>query len=101
MRNEKTVISTKTLDLNAISYQDASKLRARLNSYTKSLDDFSSELENKNEIIRGGKAVSQSECEKIVLEIIIPDTVISEDVYSVLNDFQRRTNYEIWFRIGY
>ena len=51
---------------------------------------------------RCGHTLSLEECEKKVLEIIIPDTLVSGQVLKTLRDIQSNaTECEIiWYRIG-
>ncbi|MDE7423553.1 MAG: hypothetical protein K2N51_07650 [Lachnospiraceae bacterium] len=44
-----------------------------------------------------------SQYDKKVLEIILPDVIITEDSLKVLTDFQKnmkKENFEVWYRIG-
>ncbi len=51
----------------------------------------------------GGKTLETSQYDKKVLEIILPDVIITEDSLKVLTDFQKnmkKENFEVWYRIG-
>lgn len=104
IKDEKTLVSTKSLDLNATSYQDASKLKSRLNRYAEELSGFEKKWLKDGSLKRGETELFISDYDNKVLEIIVPDTVISEDVAKELNRFAKESMKDygvtVWYRIG-
>ena len=49
----------------------------------------------------GGTKLSQTDYVTKVLEIILPDVIVTDDVIKTLNEFQKTSgNIEVWYRIG-
>lgn len=104
LKDEKILVSTKTLDVATPSYQDMKILNYRLDKYASSLKNFESKyFDSDGTFTWGGKILKTSEYDKKVLEIILPDVIITEDSLKVLKDFQKNMkeeNFEVWYRIG-
>ena len=104
IKDEKILVSTKSLDLNATSYQTVSGLKARLNNYAETLGGFEKKWMKKGYIERGNYILKESDYNKKVLEIVLPDTVISENIAKELNRFAEESmaeyGIEVWYRIG-
>lgn len=89
---DRVLISTKSIDLSAKSYKDASKLKSRINSYLKSLAEF----EEKHPEVYGKGILSQkgyittSKYSSKKLELIIPDIPLSKEQIEVLEGFSDR-----------
>lgn len=104
LRDEKILVSTKSLDVAAPSYQNTKKLKDTLNKYANSLKNIESKyFEADGTFVWGGKRLSTSQYDKKALEIILPDVIITENSLKVLNDFKRSmedSGFEVWYRIG-
>lgn len=49
----------------------------------------------------GGTKLFQTDYVTKVLEIILPDVIVTDDVIKALNEFQKTSgNIEVWYRIG-
>ena len=109
IKDERKLVSTKSLDIGSYTYQDTNKLKSMLNKYKSSLENF------ENGVKKGGKPYFNSEgvmewgettllktdYDKKVLEIILPDTIVTDDVIKTLDNFQKTSgDIEVWYRIG-
>ncbi len=98
----RVLISTKTLDIAAPSYQNPSRLKSRLNSYMRPLENAERTLFAQGDTYRLGSTIlSKSDYDKKALEIILPDVIITEDNLKVLNEFQnacKEKGIEVWYR---
>jgi hypothetical protein len=74
-----TATSLKTIDTNAATYQDASKLRSKVNEYSDKLGKFEGAT-------WGGYVVPGDSVEEKVLEIGIPKNSLSKDQEKVFED---------------
>ena len=88
-------MSTKSLDLDAHSYQTPGRLRSRLNKYVKDLEGFEDKYLNKVDS-EGHKYMpwkegkfTEDKYDSKVLEVVFPDTAIGNDVVEALMAFQR------------
>lgn len=98
----RVLISTKTLDVAAPSYQNPSVLKSRLNSYMRPLDNVEKKFFIKNnEYKYNGRILKKSDYDTKALEIILPDVIIKEDTLKVLNEFKEtweEQGVEVWYR---
>ena len=99
-----TLISTKSLDTYAKSYQTPSKLRSTLNSYRDALINFETKYwKGKNFFKWGNETLYKSQYNKKVLEIVLPDGIISPEIKEVFTNFKNDAlakGIEVWFIIG-
>lgn len=104
LRDEKILVSTKSLDVAAPSYQNTKKLKDTLNKYANSLKNIESKYFEADGIFKWGDTFLQKDdYNKKALEIILPDVIITEESLKVLGDFQKtmkQTDFEVWYRIG-
>ena len=99
-----TLISTESLDTYAKSYQTPSKLRSTLNSYWDALINFEAKYwKGKDSFTWGKYTLSKSDYNKKVLEIVLPDGIISPEIKEVFTTFQKdelSKGIEVWYIIG-
>ncbi len=99
-----TLISTKSLDTYAKSYQTPSKLRGTLNKYLNDLINFETKyFKGADEITRGGTTLNLNQYNKKVLEVVLPDGIISTQIKEVFTNFKNDAlakGIEVWFIIG-
>lgn len=103
MKNEKILVSTKSLDVAAQSYQNPNKLRSMLNKYADEAIGFEKKYMQDGVISWGGITLQESDYDKKVLEIVLPDVIITDSTLSVLNDFKselEKSGMEVWYRIA-
>ena len=104
VKEEKTLISTKSLDVAAQSYQNPTKLKNILNKYADDINGFANKYANENGSVRWGSVKLENVSDyKNVLEIILPDVVLNDNSLKILNDFQKVMNEsgtEVWYRIA-
>ena len=109
IKDERKLVSTKSLDIGSYTYQDTNKLKSMLNKYKSSLENFENGLkkggkpyfDSQGVMEWGGTKLLKTDYDKKVLEIILPDVIITDDVVEVLNDFQKTSgDIEVWYRIG-
>ena len=101
---DRTLVSTKSLDIAAQSYQNPSKLRSMLNKYVNDLKNFERKYFNENGELKwgNGRTLLQEDYDKKALEVVLPNTIITEDILTELNLFKREMDevgIEIWYRI--
>ena len=100
---DRTLVSTKSLDIAAQSYQNPSRVRSMLNKYLNDLNGFERKYFKGNDKLEwGGKELKLSEYDKKALEIVLPDTMITENILKELNTFKEtmdKAGIEIWYRI--
>ena len=102
-------MSTKSLDLDAHSYQTPGRLRSRLNKYVKDLEGSEDKYLNKVDS-EGHKYMpwkegkfTEDKYDSKVLEVVFPDTAIGNDVVEALMAFQREragTGIRIVYKIA-
>ena len=99
-----TLISTKSLDTYAKSYQTPSKLRSTLNSYRDALINFEAKYwKGENVFTWNNHTLNKSDYNKKVLEIVLPDGIISPEIKEVFTTFQKDAlskGIEVWYIIG-
>ena len=105
----RVLVSTKSLDLDAHSYQTPGRLRSRLNKYVKDLEGFEDKYLNKVDS-EGHKYMpwkegkfTEDKYDSKVLEVVFPDTAIGNDVVEALMAFQREragTGIRIVYKIA-
>ena len=104
IKDEKILISTKSLDIAAQSYQNPSKLKNMLNKYINQINGFDNKYVEIDDMIEWGNRTIENVSEhKKVLEIILPDVILNENSLNVLNDFQKtmcENGIEVWYRIA-
>ncbi len=102
--SDTTLISTKSLDTYAKSYQTPSKLRGTLNKYLNDLINFETKyFKGADEITRGGTTLNLNQYNKKVLEVVLPDGIISTQIKEVFTNFKNDAlakGIEVWFIIG-
>lgn len=103
------IISTKSIDLGAPSYQDPKGLNRVLEQYKKSVLGFEEKYlikPKKEKFVWDNKklgfksVVTRSDLKNKAMEIVIPDTIISDDIYKTLIDFvdeMKKNDVEVWF----
>ena len=99
-----TLISTKSLDTYAKSYQTPSKLRSTLNSYRDALINFEAKYWKGEDFFEwGGETLYKSQYNKKVLEIVLPDGIISLETKEVFTNFKNDVlakGIEVWYIVG-
>lgn len=101
----------RSLDVSLKGYQNPNKLQKVLNKYVDNLKDFenSKYFNAAGEMNWGGTELKTNEYNKKVIEIILPDTIITEDTLEILKQFRQDTHntkdafgniIEVWYRIG-
>lgn len=100
--SDRTLISTKSLDIAAQSYQNPNTLKKRLEKYAEALQNIEKKFNSKGVFEWGDTILSTSDYDKKALEIILPDVIITEDTLKVLNEFQAtwaEKGIEVWYRV--
>lgn len=101
---DMTLVSTKSLDVTAQSYQNIKTLERTLNKYANSLKDFEKKyFKGLDEFRWGNKRLKKSDYNKKALEIILPDTIITENTLNILDDFKNmvtESGIEVWYIIA-
>ncbi len=104
IKDQRILVSTKSLDVAAQSYQNPTTLKNRLNKYAEALQNIEKKYFNsKGELKWGKKVLKTSEYDIKALEIVLPDVIITEDTLKVLNEFQdawAEKGIEVWYRIA-
>ena len=102
LKDERILVSTKSLDIATQSYQNPNTLKNMLNKYGDSLKNIEKNYFDDGVLEWGGTTLKTSQYDKKALEIVLPDVIISEDALKVLNDFQTsmaKDGIEVWYRI--
>lgn len=104
IRDKKILISTKSLDIASPSYQNPQKLKGALNKYANSLKGFEGKYFGKKTEFKwtNGVSLNRTDYNKKILEIVLPDVIITEDVLKILNEFRttmQKDGLEVWYRI--
>lgn len=102
--NNRILISTKSIDLAAQSYQNPRKLKGILNKYANDLKNIEINYFDKVGEFRWGNStvLSIDDYDSKALEIVLPDTIITENMATILNEFKstmEKDGLEIWYRI--
>lgn len=100
--SDRTLISTKSLDIAAQSYQNPDKLKKRLDKYAEALQGIESKFNEEGILRWGNTTLRRSAYDKKALEIVLPDVIITEDTLKVLNEFQAtwaEKGIEVWYRV--
>jgi len=104
LENEKLLVSTKSIDTAAQSYQKPGKLKRKLVKDANALKNFEKNYFKGEDFIRwGNKTLHTVEYNKKVLEVVLPDVIISEDALKVLKDFKismEASGLEVWYCIA-
>lgn len=100
------VVSTKSIDIAANSYQDVSKLTNRLNKYAETLSGIldSKFFKGKKELVWGETSLKREECSRKILEVVLPDSIITEKTANALIKFQSdwaQKGVEVIYKIAY
>ena len=99
-----TLISTKSLDTYAKSYQTPSKLRGTLNKYLNDLINFETKYWKGEDFFEWGKKrLNKGDYNIKALEIVLPDGIISPEIKEVFTNFKNDAlakGIEVWFIIG-
>ena len=99
-----TLVSTKSLDIAAPSYQKPSTLRNTLNKYADALKGFEEKYFKGLDEYRWGKTVlRKNQYNKKALEVVLPDIIMTENSLNVLNDFKKTmeaSGMEVWYVIA-
>ena len=100
---DRTLISTKSLDVGAPSYQVPSQLKSKLNKYARALQNIEKKYFDADGNFKWGKvSLSTSEYDKKALEVVLPDVIITEDTLNALKEFQAswaEQGIEVWYRV--
>lgn len=104
LKDQKILVSTKSLDIAAQSYQNPKKLKNMLEKYADALKNIEKKYFDKTGKIEWGKyTLSATDYNKKALEIVLPDVIITEDALKVLKEFKEsmeKSGLEIWYRIA-
>ena len=103
LKDEKILVSTKSLDIAAQSYQNPDRLKNVLSKYANSLKNIEKNYFNDGVLEWGETTLRVSQYDKKALEIVLPDVIISKDALKVLNDFKtsmEKEGMEVWYRIA-
>jgi hypothetical protein len=96
------LVDTKSIDLGAESYRNSKRLRDLLNKYLERLENFEKRMVD-NAVSCGDQIVKIGDYDKKVLEIVIPDILITKEQIDVLNNFSnivKIKNIELWLVIA-
>ena len=99
------LVSTKSTDVGAPSYQNTTTLKNRLNKYVNDLINFEKKYFKGEDEYSWGESVLRKEQynNKKALEIVLPDVIITEDALTVLTDFKttmEKSDIEVWYIIA-
>lgn len=102
----KKLISTKSLDIAAQSYQNPKTLERMLNKYADLMKNFETKYFKSADkfMWTNGTTISKGDYNSKVLEIVFPDVIMTEDALEVLNTFKATMaseGIEVWYRIAY
>ncbi len=103
LKDERILVSTKSLDIATKSYQNPNTLKNMLYKYGESLKNIEKNYFDDGVLEWGGTTLKTSQYDKKALEIVLPDVIISENALKVLNDFQTsmaKDGIEVWYRIA-
>lgn len=100
---DEVLISIKSLDIGAPSYQNPGKLRSTLGKYANALKNFEGKYFKGDDVFRwGDTALNRKEYSKKALEIVLPDIIITENTLKVLEEFKttmKSQGIEVWYRV--
>ena len=94
-RKNKEIISTKSIDPNCVSYTEGNKLINALNGYANKLGNFDNHYkwklnEHGEKVFRwSNDVITRTEYNKKVLEVVLPDTILTNKALKVLEEFQK------------
>ena len=74
-----------------------------LNKYGDSLKNIEKNYFKNGTLEWGGTILKTSQYDKKVLEIVLPDVIISEDALKILNEFKtsmKNEGIEVWYKIA-
>ncbi len=104
IEDERLLVSTKSLNTMANSYQNPKQLRKVLDEYANALKNCEEKIfKGKDKIVWGSKSLNKSEYDKKVLEIVLPDELISDNNIEVFNKFKKDVDemgMEVWYVIA-
>lgn len=104
LKEQKILVSTKSLDIAAQSYQNPKKLKNMLEKYADALKNIEKNYFNEiGELVWGKHTLRVDQYNKKALEIVLPDVIITEDALKVLKEFKEsmeKSGLEIWYRIA-
>lgn len=97
------LISTKSLDIGLPSYQKSNKLKRTLEKYAEELKTFEGKyMKESDEFTWGGVTLNKNKYDKMALEIVLPDIIITEDALKVLEEFKQtmeNQGIEVWYKV--
>ncbi len=107
MNQNRILISRKSLDIGAKSYQDPSKLKNALTRYVDKLKNFEKKYfatldDGSQGITWGGKTLRQGDYDKKALEVLIPDTILTDAIEETLNSVIKefaKDGIGVWFHV--
>ena len=98
------LISTKSLDTYLNSYKKPSKLRSTLNSYRDALINFETKYWKGKDVFEwGNNRLKKGDYNTKVLEIVLPDGIISPEIKEVFTNFKTGAlakGIEVWYIVG-
>ena len=103
LKDQKILVSTKSLDIAAQSYQNPKKLKNMLEKYADALKNIEKNYFKDGALKWGGTTLRIEQYDKKALEIVLPDVIITEDALKVLKEFKEsmeKSGLEIWYRIA-
>ena len=98
----RILVSTKSLDLMADSYHKPTALKSTLNRALKQLDTIEELFDSSGRLAKGGQELTAAKFDSKALEIILPDVIISEEVYNTLLKFKEEAKslgIDVWYCI--
>lgn len=101
---DRTLISTKSLDIAAQGYQNPKKLKSTLEKYAESLKNIEKNYFNDEGVLKWKQypPLNKTDYDKKALEIVLPDVIMTEDSLKVLKEFKEtmeKSGLEIWYRV--
>lgn len=101
---DMTLVSTKSLDIAAQSYQNPNRLKSMLEKYANSLKNIEQNYFDANGVLDWGTTTLRtSDYNKKALEIVLPDVIVSENALKTLNDFKEsmgKIGIDVWYVIA-
>lgn len=99
----KTLVSTKSVDISAKSYQDPQKLKNLLNKYLSEANGFEGKYMKSDTFEWGKTKLYKENYDKKALEFVFPDSIMTEDTLKTLEEFKKTTEksgVEVWYLIA-
>ena len=85
------------------SYQKSNKLKRTLEKYAEELKTFEGKyMKESDEFTWGGVTLNKNKYDKMALEIVLPDIIITEDALKVLEEFKQtmeNQGIEVWYKV--